>query len=57
MAPEAVGRIAPRGARLRTAVDGDRIDVEVSVDPVGGVLPGVTVSGAAFAVAEPEEEG
>jgi hypothetical protein len=50
-AQEAVNRIAPRGAHLTTAIDGDRIEVEVSTV---SLLPALTISGKAFAVAEPE---
>jgi hypothetical protein len=38
---------------LRTVVNGDQIEVEVSV---GAALPGLTVSSKAFAIAEPAEE-
>lgn len=53
-ARQAVAHIAPRDAGLRTSVNGDHIEVEVSV---GSLLPGLTVSGQAFAVAEPQEAG
>jgi hypothetical protein len=54
LAREAVNRIGPRGASLRTAINGDQIEVEVSVD---SALPGLTVGSKAFAVAEPVEAG
>jgi hypothetical protein len=54
LAREAVTRIAPDGAGFRVEVNGDQIEVEVSSDRVGNLL---TVSGKAFAVAEPQEAG
>jgi hypothetical protein len=53
-ARQAVDHIAPSGASVRTSVNGDHIEVEVSA---GSLLPGLTVSGQAFAVAEPQEAG
>lgn len=50
----AVDHIAPSGAGLRTSVNGDHIEVEVTADTL---LPGLAVSGQAFAVAEPREAG
>ncbi|CRK61079.1 hypothetical protein [Alloactinosynnema sp. L-07] len=49
--------IAPRGADIRIALEGDAISVEVHADPVAGLVPGLHVSAAAFAVAEPEDGG
>lgn len=49
----AVERTGPRGARLTVRMDHDKIEVEVSADPVAGLLPGLRLSGQAFAVAEP----
>lgn len=52
-AHSAVERIAPHGARLAIQVDGDSITVDVDASPAGGLLPGLRVSGRAYAVAEP----
>ncbi|MET0233922.1 MAG: TadE family type IV pilus minor pilin [Kibdelosporangium sp.] len=49
LAEEAARRIAPADASLEISVDGERISVTVSA----GLL--VTVSGEAFAVAEPQD--
>jgi Flp pilus assembly protein TadG len=49
----AAERIAPSGAQVSIRSDGDTIAVEVSARPAGGLLPGVSVAGQAFAVAEP----
>jgi Flp pilus assembly protein TadG len=48
----AAERIAPRGASIAIGVDEETIAVTVSAAPVG-LLPGVTVTGQAYAVAEP----
>jgi Flp pilus assembly protein TadG len=48
----AAERIAPSGASIAIRVDGDAIAVDVSAAPVG-LLPGITVTGQAYAVAEP----
>jgi hypothetical protein len=50
-AQEAAHRIAPPGARVAIAKDGDHIEVAVRV-PADG-LPGVELSAEAFAVSEP----
>ncbi|SMC99641.1 TadE family type IV pilus minor pilin [Kibdelosporangium aridum] len=52
-APEAVDKIAPSGANLHVVTEGDQITVEVSYAPVG-LLPDLAITGAAYAVAEPE---
>ncbi|MBP2321427.1 hypothetical protein JOF56_001812 [Kibdelosporangium banguiense] len=49
LAEEAARRIAPEDASLHISVDGERITVMVSADML------LTVSGEAFAVAEPQE--
>jgi Flp pilus assembly protein TadG len=49
----AAQRIAPSGAQVSIRSDGDTVAVEVSARPAGGLLPGVSVAGQAFAVAEP----
>jgi hypothetical protein len=53
LAHEAAGRIAPRGARLAISVSGEKVQVQVTAD----LLPGLTLSGTAYAVAEPGEAG
>jgi Flp pilus assembly protein TadG len=56
----AAERIAPRGAGLAIQTNGDEISVQVNAPPVGRLLPGLRVSGAAYAVAEPgagQEQG
>jgi hypothetical protein len=50
-AQDAVTKIAPQGAQLTVATNGDRIEVQVSLDPL---LPGLDITGKAFAVAEPQ---
>ncbi|MCE7009297.1 pilus assembly protein [Kibdelosporangium philippinense] len=56
-AREAAAKIAPSGADVRVATDGDQINVEVSLEPVGDLLPDLAITGTAFAVAEPEAVG
>jgi hypothetical protein len=51
LAEEAARRIAPDDASLQISVDGERISVTVSADRL------ITVSGEAFAIAEPQEAG
>jgi len=48
----AAERIAPRGASIAIQVDGDAIAATVSAAPIG-LLPGITLTGRAYAVAEP----
>lgn len=48
----AAERIAPKGASIAIRIDGDAIAVDVGAAPVG-LLPGLTVTGHAYAVAEP----
>jgi len=50
-----VGAIAPEGATLHITLTGDAVTVTVSANPAGGLLPGVHVSAAAYAVREPGE--
>lgn len=57
LALEAAATIAPSGANVRITTEGDRISVEVSLAPAGGFLSGLAITGAAFAVAEPEVAG
>ena len=49
----AVERIGPRGALLNVRTYHDKIEVEVLAEPLAGLLPGLRLSGEAFAVAEP----
>lgn len=49
----AAAQIAPRGANISIQTDGDTIAVEVTATPVGGLLPGLRLTGQAYAVAEP----
>lgn len=54
-AREAVDRIAPHGATLAVATDGDTASVVVRDPEAGGLLPGVQVGATAFAVLEPAD--
>jgi hypothetical protein len=51
LAEEAARRIAPDDASLEISADGERISVTVSADML------ITVTGEAFAIAEPQETG
>lgn len=53
----AAERIAPRGAQVVIRADGDTIVVEVNATPAAGLLPGLRLSGQAYAVAEPAAAG
>jgi hypothetical protein len=53
VAQQAVSKIAPTGALLKTTRTGDQIEVEVTA---GTNLPGLDVTGKAFAIAEPTED-
>jgi endonuclease YncB( thermonuclease family) len=48
----AAERIAPRGAGVAIHRDGDTIAVEVNAAPLG-LLPGLRLTGHAYAIAEP----
>ncbi|HEY8372676.1 MAG TPA: TadE family protein [Pseudonocardiaceae bacterium] len=50
---EVVRRIAPDGAHVVVRIQGDTVQVEVTGEPVGGLLPGVRVAAHAYAVLEP----
>jgi hypothetical protein len=52
---EAARRVAPDGASVTVAIDGDLAQVTVSaqVRPFGDLLPAITVSGSAVAAVEP----
>src|SRR5205807_1344816 len=56
-AATAVNAIAPRGATFNIATTGDAVTVEVSANPVGGLLPGVHVTAEAYAIREPDTDG
>lgn len=45
--------IAPTSANVAITVRGDTIEVDVRAAPVNGLLPGVQLHGAAYAIAEP----
>lgn len=51
-AERAVTEIAPGGARLVARTEGDGLTVEVTAEPVGGLLPGIRLTGQAYAVLE-----
>lgn len=50
---EAVDRIAPPGARWEVATEPGGFTVTVLAEPIGGLLPGVSLRAEAFAVPEP----
>jgi hypothetical protein len=52
-AAEAAREIAPGDAQVAVQVTGDEVTVEVSSEPVGGLLPALTVRAAALAILEP----
>lgn len=45
--------IAPTSANIAITVHGDNIEVDVRATPANGLLPGLELHGAAFAIAEP----
>lgn len=47
------GEIAPTSANVGITVRGDTIQVDVRAVPVNGLLPGLELHGAAYAIAEP----
>lgn len=53
----AAARIAPTSANVAITVRGDTIEVDVRAKPVNGLLPGVQLHGAAYAIAEPGVAG
>ncbi|WAL66082.1 pilus assembly protein [Amycolatopsis cynarae] len=57
LAEQAVTETAPAGARLTVRIEGETAIVEVTADPVGGLLPGVRLRGRAFTVLEPGGTG
>jgi Flp pilus assembly protein TadG len=52
-AERAARAVAPTGARIAIRVHGDEAVVEVSAEPAGSLLPGVSVRAEAMAVLEP----
>jgi len=56
-AEEVARQVAPSGANVDVRVQGDEVVVVVSVEPIGGVLPGLTVRAEAMAVLEPGVAG
>ncbi len=52
-AAAAVAALAPPGASLSIGGSGELITATVSARPVGGMLPGVTISASAAAAREP----
>jgi Flp pilus assembly protein TadG len=52
-AEAAAKRIAPQNAEVTITMTGEHIEVRVSATPVGGLLPGIHLQAAAFAVREP----
>jgi Flp pilus assembly protein TadG len=52
-AQAAAARIAPNGARVAIQTDGDAITVRVHAEPAGGLLPGIHLTGEAYAIKEP----
>lgn len=53
LAEDAVRNIGPAAARLAVRDEGDTVTVEVSAEPLSGMLPGVHLRGEAYAVLEP----
>jgi len=49
----AATQIAPTSANVAITVHGDTIQVDVRATPVSGLLPGLQLHGAAYAIAEP----
>jgi hypothetical protein len=56
-AEDAARHVAPAGAQIAVQVVGDEVVVEVSAEPVGDLLPGLTVRADAMAVLEPGVTG
>lgn len=53
----AATQIAPTSADVMITVRGDTIQVDVRSKPVNGLLPGLQLHGAAYAIAEPGVAG
>lgn len=56
-AEQAARQVAPGGAQVAVRVNADEVIVEVSAQPVDGVLPAITVRAEAMAVLEPGVAG
>lgn len=52
-ATEAARQVAPGDARVSVQIVGDEVTVEVSSEPVGGLLSALTVRAEAVAILEP----
>ena len=52
-ADQAARQVAPGGAQVSVQVVGYEVTVEVSSEPVGGLLPALTVRAQALAILEP----
>ena len=55
LAEEAVRKIGPSGSRLAVRGEGGTVTVEVSAEPLDGMLPGLRVRAEAYGVLEPGE--
>lgn len=53
-AKDAARRIAPTNAKVTITMTGEHIEVRVTATPMGGLLPGIHLQAAAFAVREPD---
>ena len=53
-AKQIAAKIAPGGATVTITVTGDTVAVLIAAQPVGGLLPGVTMHAQAYAVREPQ---
>src|SRR5436309_3635192 len=53
LAEAAVRRIAPRGARLTVALNGEQVTAEVNAEPIAGLVSGIHLRGIAYTVLEP----
>lgn len=56
-AESAAHELAPSGAMIAVNVAGDEVIVEVSAEPVAGLLPGLVVRAEAMSVLEPGVAG
>ena len=53
-AKQVAARIAPSGSTVTITVTEDTVAVVVAANPIGGLLPGVSMHAEAYAVREPE---
>lgn len=56
-AEQAAREVAPRDAQVAVRISADEVTVVVSAEPVGAILPMLTVRGEALAVLEPGVAG